>query len=256
VRVQVEGLTVSYHAQTTQVLHHIDLAVEEGTCTAIVGESGSGKTTLGRAIAGRLPLGATTGGVINCDGTTVYMVQDAASALNPLRRVKWQLRQALRVHGTTRRKLETRMQELLLAAGISDPPALLRRYPHELSGGLAQRVLLATVLAIEPEILIVDEPTSALDVTTQAKVMALFRKIVEVDGRTVVLITHDFVAASMIADQVAVMYQGKIVERGLMTRVIEAPQHEYTRALVRAATSTELPVSALATWDGDVRATS
>ncbi len=171
------------------------------------------------------------------------MLQDAASALNPLRKVEWQLKQALRTRKIARTELKARSLKLLADVGVPDPAIIMRRYPHELSGGLAQRVLLASVLATDPDVLVADEPTSALDVTTQAKVMRLFRQIVEDRGLTLVLITHDIVAASLLADRVAVIFEGRIVEEGDTATVIQSPSHSYTRALVAAATSTEVTTS-------------
>ncbi len=168
------------------------------------------------------------------------MLQDAASALNPLRQVRWQLKQALKIRGVPRRELETRSLELLANVGVPEPAIIMTRYPHELSGGLAQRVLLASVLATEPDVLVADEPTSALDVTTQAKVMRLFRRIIEEQGLTLVLITHDLVAATLLADRVAVILDGAIVEESETATIIQSPTHTYTRALVAAATSTEI----------------
>jgi len=216
------------------------LEIEKGTCTALVGESGSGKTTLGRAIAGRHPSTTTTEGTINILGRSAYMLQDAASALNPLRRVEWQLKQALTLRNTPRSEVRRRSLELLTDVGVPEPEVIMRRYPHELSGGLAQRVLLASVLATEPDVLVADEPTSALDVTTQARVMKLFRRIVKERGLTLVLITHDIVAASLLSDRVAVILEGHIVEENDTASVIQSPSHAYTRALVAAATSTEV----------------
>lgn len=230
----IRNLTVTYGERT--VVHDVHLFVPLGTCTAIVGESGSGKTTTGRAIADLLPHGATHTGIINTPHPVAYMPQDAVSALNPLRTVHWQLERVLKHRGVPRPERKSRAAALLQDAGITNPSDVLTKYPHELSGGLAQRVILATVLATEPRALIADEPTSALDVSTQAVVLNMFRTLVDDTGIALAIITHDLRAAVKLADNIAVMHRGRIVETGTPETIWQSPRHDYTRALVGAST--------------------
>src|SRR5271170_4097959 len=154
------------------------------------------------------------------------------TALNPLMRVGEQIAEVLTVHGV--RGSAARVPELLEAVNLPDPPAIAQAYPHRLSGGQRQRVMIAMALALEPAILIADEPTTALDVTTQMQILRLIREIQQRRGTGVLFITHDFGVVAEIADRVAVMQHGKIVEQGTASAVLNAPQHPYTRALIAA----------------------
>ncbi len=219
---------------TKQLLADIDVNIAEGQCLAIVGESGSGKTTLGRAVARLLPATMTVTGNIVTRGRVGYMVQDAASALNPVRRVTWQVAEALRARGVSRSNRADMVLDLLGRCGLPDPDQYARRYPHELSGGLAQRVLLATVLATEPTIIVADEPTSALDVTTQARVIALLKDLISHTNVSLMIITHDLTVAAHIGHHISVMRGGRIVEQGPVAQVFADAQHAYTRELLAA----------------------
>lgn len=216
------------------LLSGVNLTLEAGRALAVVGESGSGKTTLAKAVAGLLPSTMTVGGKQSSLGLIGYMFQDAGNALNPLRRASWQVEEALRALGVPRARRHAEALDFLRRAEVPDVERYARRYPHQLSGGLAQRVLLASVLAGNPSVLIADEPTSALDVTTQAKIADLLRRLVKEEQLAMMLITHDLTVAAQLADEIAVMYQGHVVEQGTVAEVFRAPQHEYTRALVDA----------------------
>ncbi|MEU6606430.1 ABC transporter ATP-binding protein [Streptomyces shenzhenensis] len=224
------------------LLRDISLSLQPGRCVAVVGESGSGKTTLAKAVAGLLPKSMTLTGDLAPRGTVGYMFQDAAAALNPLRRVAWQIEEALRAQGMPRAERKAAVAEQLRRAEIPDIDRYARRYPHELSGGLAQRVLLAAVLAANPSILIADEPTSALDMSTQQRIAALLRRLTHDDGIGMLLITHDLTLAAQLADQIAVLYQGELVEQGDVEHVFTEPRHAYTRELVGALPRRTRPV--------------
>jgi peptide/nickel transport system ATP-binding protein len=161
--------------------------------------------------------------------------QDPLSSLHPLHRVGWQLVEAIRAHrDVAKAAARERAAELLDLVGIPDPRARLRAYPHELSGGQRQRVMIAMALANEPKLLIADEPTTALDVTVQAQILALLKRLQRVLGMAMVFVTHDLGVVAEVADEVAVMYAGRIVERGSAERVLSAPSHPYTWGLLRS----------------------
>ncbi len=157
--------------------------------------------------------------------------QEPMTALNPLMRVRDQVAEVMQVHGI---RTGNRVVELLDAVGLPDPAVLARAYPHQLSGGQRQRVVIAMALALEPAVLVADEPTTALDVTTQMQILRLIRELQQRRGMGVVFITHDFGVVAEIADRVAVMQQGRIVEQGTATAVLDSPQHAYTRQLIAA----------------------
>ena len=247
----IEGLTVSLPrgADRPNAVEGVSFALDPGEVLCIVGESGSGKSVSAAALTGLLPPGlAVTAGTIGFEGRDLRqftpsamrslrgarigtVFQEPMTALNPLMRVGEQVAEVMRVHG---RPVGRRVGELLEAVGLPDPARIARAYPHALSGGQRQRVMIATALALEPAILIADEPTTALDVTTQKQILALIRDIQRRRGTGVLFITHDFGVVAEIADRVAVMQQGQIVEQGTATAVLSAPQHPYTRALIAA----------------------
>ncbi len=224
-----------------------------GEILCIVGESGSGKSMSANATMGLLPeLVRPVGGeilfegkdvlklseseMIDLRGRKVAMIfQEPMSALNPLMRVEDQIAEVFEAHNLlTPRERKRRAVELLTEVGIPDPSKAARAYPFQLSGGQRQRVMIAMALALEPKILIADEPTTALDVTTQAQILELIRNLQETHGMAVMFITHDFGVVAEIADRVAVMQYGKIVESGTADEVLDNPQHPYTQKLIAA----------------------
>jgi oligopeptide/dipeptide ABC transporter ATP-binding protein len=235
-------------------LDAVELRVEAGRTLAIVGESGSGKTVCALAMIGLLPRGRATvlgGGVTlagerivpgdgealrRVRGDAIAMVfQEPMTALNPVLTIGEQVAETLVTH----RRLSWRAagaeaERLLGRVRLPDPAAMLGRYPHQLSGGQRQRAMIAMAIACRPRVLIADEPTTALDVTVQAEVMQLLRQLQHEDGMALVLITHDFGVVAEMADDVAVMYAGRVVETGSASAVIAHPAHPYTAGLIRA----------------------
>ncbi|WP_159797280.1 dipeptide ABC transporter ATP-binding protein [Puerhibacterium puerhi] len=247
----VRGLEISYGARP--VVHGVDLEVRRGERVAIVGQSGSGKSTLVAALLDLLPgAGRVTAGEVRLDGELLtgdggarvraargrrigLVPQDPATNLNPTMRIGEQVADALRADGVRGPALRRRVTELLAEAGIPDPERRARQYPHEFSGGMRQRVLIARALAREPELLVADEPTSALDVTVQRRILDHLQTLVEARGTALLLVTHDLGVAADRADRVVVMLEGRVVEQGAPEQVLRDPQHEYTRRLVAAA---------------------
>ncbi len=249
----VENLTVGLPSGGDRVnaIEEINLAVAPGEILCVVGESGSGKSMTANAAMGLLPPGlpVRAGRILfegrdllamppealrHLRGARLAMIfQEPMTALNPLMRVGDQVAEALRVHGAGA-EAARRVPELLAAVNLPDPASLARAYPFRLSGGQRQRVMIAMALALEPALLIADEPTTALDVTTQMQILTLIREIQARRGMGVLFITHDFGVVAEIADRVAVMQHGRIVESGLAAEVLNAPRHSYTRALIAA----------------------
>lgn len=252
--VEVEGLSVEMRGKdgpARVVVDGVSFAIEHGELLGIVGASGSGKTTLLRSILGRLPrAGRVVAGAVRYRGQDLLglseselrtvrggkiaiITQNPIASLNPLERVERQIRGIARQHGLrlSSKEIAGRLDEV----GISNPPRTLRAYPHELSGGMAQRVLIATAVALQPELILADEPTSALDVTIGAQIMELLRRLVAERGVSVVLVTHDVALVAEYCDRVLVMQGGVVVEAGRTADVIHAPRHAYTAELVRAA---------------------
>ncbi|WP_020014791.1 dipeptide ABC transporter ATP-binding protein [Promicromonospora sukumoe] len=249
---RVRGLRVAYGA--AEVVHGVDLDVRPGEVVALVGESGSGKSTTAHALIGLLPDGGrVTGGSAHLGtgqrsaaltgllpdawrrvrGVRVGLVpQDPGTALDPVVRVGEQVAEALVVHGTPRRAARERAVEILADVGLDRPRERARQYPHQLSGGMRQRVLVGIAMACEPELVIADEPTSALDVTVQRRVLDLLADLTGRAGTAVLLITHDLAVAADRADRVVVLKDGVVVEQGPAARVLGAPEHPYTRELV------------------------
>jgi ABC-type glutathione transport system ATPase component len=255
---QIRSLSVHYPAANgraagaADALSGVDLDVAAGECLGLVGESGSGKTAILLSILGLLPPNARLGGSIRFHGdelagmplkglneirgTRIAMIfQDPMSALNPYMRIIDQLSEVPRVHGgLPRRAAEQRALEMLEAVHIGEPQRRARQYPHELSGGMRQRVMIAMALIAEPELILADEPTTALDVTVQAQILALLQEIRERTGAALLLVTHDLGIVAHLADRIGVMRHGKIVEQADCLALFEHPQHEYTRSLLAA----------------------
>jgi peptide/nickel transport system ATP-binding protein len=239
----------------------VDLTLHQGEVLALVGESGSGKSALSMSLVGlnRGPRTHISGeatfkgrdlvaaserelrGVRGKDITVVF--QDALAALNPLHRAGAQVSEMIRAHrNMTRGQATSRAVELLGEVGIAGPDRTARAYPHQLSGGMRQRVMIAMGLANDPAVLIADEPTTALDVTIQAQVLAVLKRVQRDHGTSVLLITHDLGIVAEVADRVAVMYAGRIVEQGLREEVLFHPQHPYTMGLLGSAPPIDGPV--------------
>ncbi|WP_422631907.1 dipeptide ABC transporter ATP-binding protein [Pseudokineococcus basanitobsidens] len=259
---EVRGLTVTYRTGDDEVpaVQDVDLLVREGERVAVVGESGSGKSTTAAALIGLLPgSGRVAAGTISFAGEDVthasdarllrlrgrevgLVPQDPMSNLNPVMRVGAQVEEVLRAHGlASGRAARERAVELLGLAGIPDAARRARAFPHEFSGGMRQRVLIAIALACEPRLLVADEPTSALDVTVQRQILDHLEHLTEATatsrGTSMLLVTHDLGLAADRADTVVVMSRGRVVESGPAARLLVDPQHEYTRRLVAAAPS-------------------
>ncbi|SHF79622.1 oligopeptide transport system ATP-binding protein [Jatrophihabitans endophyticus] len=229
----------------------VSFELAAGETLAVLGESGSGKSVTAQAIMGLLdPHRATVRGAVRFRGTElvgrtraqrrrepgrrVAMVfQDALAALNPVASVGAQIAEVLRVHdGLSRRDARGRAVELMARVGIPAPDHRFDSYPHQLSGGMRQRIMIATALALGPELLIADEPTTALDVTVQAQIMQLLADLRDETGLALLFITHDLAASAELADRIAVMYAGRVVETGTAREVYASPRHPYTAGLL------------------------
>ncbi len=253
---RVRDLEVVYRTLDgeAKAVDRISLTVGAKECVAIIGESGSGKSTVANAILRTLPENARiSGGQVafrdkdllrlpeaemrKVRGEEIAMVfQDPHSFLNPVLRLGRQLEETIRTHRPDlgRQRVQERAIELLSLVRIPDPAKILRRYPHQLSGGMAQRVGIALALSSDPKLLIADEPTSALDLTIQAQIVKLLQGLREMLHLSVLLITHDLSLVSNIAERVYVMCQGKVVEEGSIDRVYREPAEAYTRLLLGA----------------------
>ena len=252
---EVRGLTVAIDtpAGTIHPVRDVSLRARPGETLAILGESGSGKSILGLAVMGLLPSAARVeSGAIWVDGTEIVrapevvlrrlrggsmamVFQDPLSSLNPVHRVGTQIAEALGAHGPSAGK--GRVLELLRHVGIPDPQRRARSFPHELSGGMRQRVMIAVAVANSPRLLIADEPTTALDVTIQAQVLDLLAALKREGGMGMVFISHSLPVVAEIADSVVVMYAGEILEQGPAAAVFGRPLHPYTAALLQSAPS-------------------
>ncbi|WP_353112358.1 ABC transporter ATP-binding protein [Microbacterium sp.] len=251
----VTDLTVEFETEdlVANAVQDVSFHVDRGETLAIVGESGSGKSVTARALMGLVgaPGRVTSGSIRLGDeelvgrparemrairGSRIAMVfQDSLSALNPVFTIGQQLGETLRVHrGLSRRAARAKAIELLERVRIPDPERRVDQYPHEFSGGMRQRAMIAMSIALEPEVLVADEPTTALDVTVQAQIMALLADLQRERRMALVLITHDLGVVAQRADRVAVMYAGRIVEQGTTRELFRAPAHGYTRALLEA----------------------
>jgi peptide/nickel transport system ATP-binding protein len=247
----VRDLSVAFGDRT--VVDRVSLQIAPGETLGVVGESGSGKAVTAFAILRLLqPPGQITGGQVLFEGRDLLALsesdmravrgarislifQEPMTALNPVMRIGDHIAEALTVHGmASRAGARRRAIELLEAVRIPDAARRVRDYPHQLSGGMRQRVMIAIALACRPPLVIADEPTTALDVTIQAQVLDLLRDLRSRFNLSLLLITHDFGVIAEMADRVSVMFKGRVVEEGLVRQILRAPQHEYTRALLAA----------------------
>jgi len=249
----LSDLSVAFPTATGRVLaaNCISLEIYPGQALGLVGESGSGKSVTLRALCGLVPApGQVVGGTLAVDGRnvawgreqralrgrTISMVfQDATASLTPVRSVGAQLREVLReTTGLSRAAARTEAIALLDRVGISSARKRLAAYPHELSGGMRQRVMLALAIATRPRLLLADEPTTSLDVTTQERILALIKDLQAETGMAMIFVTHDVAVVEDICDDVMVLYAGYVVERGKVSDVTKQPRHPYTRGLVSA----------------------
>jgi oligopeptide/dipeptide ABC transporter ATP-binding protein len=249
----VDDLKVSFATEdgVVQAVGGVTFELQAGEVLAIVGESGSGKSVTAQTITGltRAPNARITGSVTyrdrelnglgddqlrNVRGEQIAMVfQDPMCSLNPVYRVGDQITEMIRAHrDVSKREAADRAIELLRSVGIPNPERRVRHYPHEFSGGMRQRVMIAMALALEPEVLIADEPTTALDVTVQAQILRLLDQLNRERDLAVILITHDLGVVAEIADRVLVMYAGQIVENATLDEIFYDPQHPYTWGLL------------------------
>lgn len=251
---KVSDLRIAFHSrgEANEVVHGIDFSVDSGGQTvAILGESGSGKSVSCMSLTQLLPKPptCTVSGEILFQGRDVlsmdaeairgvrgngiaYIFQEPSSSLNPVFTVGHQIAEAVRLHRPDIDDVRGRVVELLELVGIRDAAQRFAAYPHEMSGGMQQRVMIAMALACEPDLLVADEPTTALDVTIQAQIMDLLRELRQKLGMSIILITHNFGIVKGFADEVIVMYRGNIVEQGPVDMVLNDPQHAYTKALI------------------------
>lgn len=253
--IDIRQLCVTYRfaGQITEAVRGVSVQISQGETVAIVGESGSGKSTLANAILGLLPDNARPHGQLRVEGVdlssasekqkralrgrTIGLVpQDPMVSLNPTLRIGQQIGEALILaHGRRYPSVDADVIELLEQVGLDKPLLRARQYPHELSGGMRQRVLIAIALAGNPRLIIADEPTSALDVTVQRKILDHLQRLVAERGISLLIITHDLGVATDRADRILVMKHGELVEQGAPKQILGAPQHDYTRTLLAAA---------------------
>lgn len=246
------AITIGEGDTAVEAVKSMTLDLRAGEVLALVGESGSGKTLTARAVLGLLPDLARTEGAILLNGTSVLeatpeqlrrvrgedaamIFQEPSTALNPVFTIGWQMAEGLRAHGVKEPgERRRRSLELLTAVGIPDPETRIDNYPHQFSGGQKQRIVIAMALALRPAVIIADEPTTALDVTVQAEILNLLRKCRDELGTAILLITHNMGVVADIADRVAVMYQGELVEEAPVEELFESPREPYTKALLAA----------------------
>jgi oligopeptide transport system ATP-binding protein len=268
----VDDLHVSFRSAAGRVaaLNGVGFAVQRGEVLAILGESGSGKSVTVATAMGLIerPPGSIDRGTVRFDGIDLLALppdehrrmcgsrlslifQDAIAALNPVFPVGWQIAEAFRIHGRADRATANREAVRLMAAvGIPDPEARARQYPHQFSGGMCQRVMIAMALALRPDLVIADEPTTALDVTVQAQILDLLRDLRASTGCALVVITHDLGVVAELADRVVVMYGGRVVEEGDVHTVFARPAHPYTRGLLASRPRLDREAGALAAIPG------
>jgi peptide/nickel transport system ATP-binding protein len=251
---EVEDLTVTIGG--TRVVDDLSFRVEDGERLGLIGESGSGKSLTLLALMGLAPEQAVVTGSVRLDGreilgspertlaalrgTELGMVfQDPGSALNPLHRIGRQIAEPLRIHDRlSASEARARAIESAREVGLPDPETIVDLYPHQISGGQRQRVGIAIALACRPKLLLADEPTTALDVTTQAEILALFQRLVDELGTSLVFVTHDLAVLAQITEEVVVLSKGRAIERGTVSRILHQPEHPVTRGLVEAARAT------------------
>jgi len=250
----VRGLSVTFTTEsgTVSAVDNVDLTLAPGEIVGIVGESGCGKSVTAMSLAGLLPRSARVSGSARLQGTELigapesvlraargqsiaYIFQEPMSSLNPVLTVGRQVGEVLQVHeGLSRKQARARAVELLTLVGIPSPLQRVDNYPHQLSGGMRQRVMIAMAVACGPTVLVADEPTTALDVTVQAGILDVLRELRDRLGTSILFITHDLGVIADVADRVVVMYAGRVVERAPVDELFAHPQHHYTAGLLVA----------------------
>ncbi|WP_331772288.1 ABC transporter ATP-binding protein (plasmid) [Embleya sp. NBC_00888] len=259
----IDALSVTLPGMARPILDGIELTVAAGETVGLVGESGSGKSVTARAALGLFPAGADLAGRVRVEdidlvgadaarlrevrtGIAAMIFQDPRAGISPVRRIGDFLTEALRlVGGWSRARADARAAELLAAVGLPDPEAHLRRFPHEMSGGMLQRVMIAAALCGEPRLLLCDEPTTALDVATQAEILALLGRLRRERDLGLLLITHDIELAAASCDRIYVMYAGRIVETASADELFAHPRHPYTAGLLGSSPPLEGPLTRL-----------
>jgi oligopeptide/dipeptide ABC transporter ATP-binding protein len=269
---QVNDLRVDFHTRegTAHAVNGLDFTLLAGETLGILGESGCGKSVTAQAIMGILdsPPGNIAGGEVLLQGVDILKLpeeqrrkirsnrigmvfQDALSSLNPVFTVGWQLGELFREHrGMSRGDSKKEAARLLDMVGIPDAKNRVDDYPHQFSGGMRQRVMIAMALALDPDVLIADEPTTALDVTVQAQIMRLMKDMQEERDMGLILITHDMGVVADVADKICVMYAGRVVERADVMSIYEAPAHPYTKALLESIPRIDMKGQELASITG------
>ena len=248
-----ERLSFFTPAGEVKALNGVSFSMEEGEVLGIVGESGSGKSVTAYSVMGLTAYpGKLIGGTINFNGHQIdkmsekemrkirgnevsIIFQDPMTSLNPVYTIGNQITEVICLHtGKTKKEAHDRAKELLELVGINEPAKRLKQYPHELSGGMRQRVMIAIALACEPKLLIADEPTTALDVTIQAQILELMQELRKKLGMSIIMITHDLGVVASMCERIAVMYAGHIVEYGTADEIFYEPKHEYTKGLIKS----------------------
>ncbi len=256
-------------------IQNVSLSLEKGEILGVVGESGAGKSTIGNAVIGLLePPGKMTAGQVLLDGERIdqlppqafrkvrgrrigMIFQDPLTSLDPLQTIEQQLVETMQVHlGLNSQQAHVRAIELLDNVGIEHPQLRLKQYPHQFSGGMRQRVVIALALCCEPEVIIADEPTTALDVSIQAQILELLRTLCREKQVGMILITHDMGVIAEVTDRVAVLYRGKLVEEGPTRRILGMPEHRYTKSLISAVPRSDIKLRRfpMVTYIEDVQA--
>lgn len=252
----VQNLSVSFmtYAGEVQAVRDVSFTLAKGEIIAVVGESGSGKSVMTQSLVKLLPSPPSVikDGNVTLNGQPIrdysfkalrkvkgkeiaYIFQDPMTSLNPTMKIGAQVVEGILTHSqVTKAEARVRAMELLRIAGISEPEKRIHQFPHELSGGMRQRVMIAIAIAMQPKILVADEPTTALDVTIQSQILGILRDINRREGMSIILITHDMGIVANMAQRVLVMYGGKIVEAGPVLNIFKTPKHPYTRSLLAA----------------------
>lgn len=261
---EIRGLSARLAGTGQRLLRSVDISLPAGSVRGLVGESGAGKSMIGKAVLGVLPKAVEViEGEILLDGQDLQTVspaerrrligakaalipQDPLTALNPSRRIGPQITDRLvDILGWTKARAATRALEVLAEVSIPEPERIMRLYPHELSGGMRQRILIASAFAAEPKLIVADEPTTALDVTVQKQILKLISELQACHGTALLFVTHDLGVVSKVCDTLSVLYAGKVVEDTTVERFFAAPQHGYSSALLAATPRHTDPSSSL-----------